>query len=215
MPKGEHIDQPDVEAEALIGRIIDREATPQDCEDFEQLASVDPFLWRTLALRHLDMAMLSDRVAEHTEAAEGVALPARRGGRLPLGVLVACSGWAAVLVVGLWWAIVAGGGRDTDVGTSRVQPVGEPAPAARELTADEHYGKYLEASFVVGEMDPVLLESEPLGDGRYRLRFIRRIEEYAVIERPPGDVADDRGHLTVDPAELRRGGAEGPGSPDS
>ena len=67
MSEGKHVDQPGIEADTLIGRIVDREATSGDCDAFERMASVDPILWRALALRHLDMAMLSDRVGEHTE----------------------------------------------------------------------------------------------------------------------------------------------------
>ena len=73
MSEGKHVDQPEIEADTLIGRIVDREATSGDCEAFEHMASVEPILWRALALRHLDMAMLSDRVGEHTDAAERVA----------------------------------------------------------------------------------------------------------------------------------------------
>ena len=46
-----------VEADVLIGRIIDLEATAEDQQRFEQLAIADPSLWRALATRQQDMAV--------------------------------------------------------------------------------------------------------------------------------------------------------------
>ena len=191
MSEGKHVDQPQVETDTLIGRIIDREATSGDCEAFERMASADPILWRALALRHLDTAMLSDRVGEYTDAAERVDLRSGWPRRPTVNLLVTLSGWAAVFVVGVWWAVVVAGRGDADPVRSPVRSVAEPPVA--DLTAADHYRKYLEASFVLGELDPILLETEELPDGRYRLRFVRRIEEYVDIDAP-----------TTDPAALRR-----------
>ena len=212
MSEGKHVDQPQVEADTLIGRIIDREAASADCEAFERMASADPILWRALALRHLDMAMLSDRVGEHTDAAERVDLRSRWPRRPAVNLLVTLSGWAAVFVVGVWWAVVVAGRGDADPVPSPVRSVAEPPVAVEDLTAADHYRKYLEASFVLGELDPILLETEELPDGRYRLRFVRRIEEYVVIDAPTTEIIDDTGGFTVDPAELRRD-AEAPDAP--
>lgn len=206
MPEPEHDERREVDAETLIGRIIDREATPGDCEAFERQASADPILWRALAVRHLDMAMLSDRVAEHTAAAERVDVRARGARRPPVSLLVTLSGWAAVLVLGLWWAVVVAGGGDAGRAPAPVRSVAEPPAAAGPLTAEEHYRRYLQADFVLGELDPVLLETEQLPEGRVRLRFIRRIEEYATVDSPLSDVVDAQGRLKVDPAELRADG---------
>jgi hypothetical protein len=204
MSEGKHVDQPEVEADTLIGRIVDREATSGDCEAFERMASVDPILWRALALRHLDMALLSDRVGEHTDAAERVDLRFRWPRRPAVNLLVTLSGWAAVFVVGVWWAVIVAGRGDAGPAASPVQSVAEPPVAGEQLTAGDHYDKYLEAEFVLGELDPILLDTESLPDGRYRLRFIRRIEEYVDIDAPTTGIIDDTGNLTVDPAELRR-----------
>jgi hypothetical protein len=204
MSEGKHVDHPEIEADTLIGRIVDREATSGDCEAFERMASVDPILWRALALRHLDMAMLSDRLEEHTDAAERVDLRSRWPHRPAVNLLVTLSGWAAVFVVGVWWSVVVAGRGDAEPASSLVQSVAEPPGAVGALTPAEHYDKYLEAGFVLGELDPILLETEPLPDGRYRLRFIRRIEEYVDIDAPATEIIDDTGGLTVDPAELRR-----------
>ncbi|MHC5008703.1 MAG: DnaJ domain-containing protein, partial [Planctomycetota bacterium] len=143
MSEGKHVDQPEVEADTLIGRIVDREATSGDCEAFERMASVDPILWRALALRHLDMAMLSDRVGEHTDAAERVDLRFRWPRRPAVNLLVTLSGWAAVFVVGVWWAVIVAGRGDAGPAASPVQSVAEPPVAGEQLTAGDHYDKYL------------------------------------------------------------------------
>ncbi|MCH8315374.1 MAG: hypothetical protein IIA64_05325, partial [Planctomycetes bacterium] len=72
-----HDPSPDdaVEADVLIGRIIDLEATAEDQQRFEQLATADPSLWRALATRQQDMAVLAERVTEETSSANGVELP--------------------------------------------------------------------------------------------------------------------------------------------
>ena len=63
MSEGEHDNQPEAEADTLIGRIIDREATSDDCETFERMASVDPILWRALALPPWNLELCACSVA--------------------------------------------------------------------------------------------------------------------------------------------------------
>lgn len=189
------IESPD---DALIGRLIDSEARPQDLETFEHLARRRPELWRTLALQHLEMDALSGRVMTATGAAERVeAAPPPRRGNLALML----SGWAAVVVMGVAWMTLPLGPPPARPGFDRVLA---PEVADRELTADEHLAAYLSAPFVRGELDPMLLETEPLDDGRYRLWILRRIEEHVDVESPIKDLVDDEGRLTVPPAELRR-----------
>lgn len=196
-----------LEAESLIGRIVDGEATPRDCEAFEQLAASESEWWRTLAHRQLDTVMLSHQVARRTEPAQLVDVAARR--RLPgAGLLLSLSGWAAVLIVATWWAVAAGGGPSPE-SDGRIERVAGGGAAARRLSPDEHYREYLAADWVLGELDPILLETEPLEDGRTRLRIIRRIEEYVDIRTPMQSVVDDMGKLTADPAELRREASPG------
>jgi hypothetical protein len=114
------------------------------------------------------------------------------------------SGWAAVLMLGLWWAVTTGPGEVGRGGRALPEPVVAP-DRGWVLTPDEHLDKYLEADFVLGELDPILLDQEPLGDGRHRLRIIRRFEEYIDISTPPEAIIDDdTGKLSLDPAELRK-----------
>jgi hypothetical protein len=190
MAEHEHVGEPELESDALVGRIIDREATPRDCAAFERRASDDPNLWRTLALRHLDMAMLSDRVAEHTDAADRVDTPVPGRRRRPLSVAVTLSGWAAVLLLGLSWVLVVAGGRGAAGPEPAYRSVSGFPVAADDLTADEHFRRYLQGDNVLGELDPILLETEPLPDGRYRLRIIRRVEEYVDVDAPPSEITN-------------------------
>jgi hypothetical protein len=85
-----------------------------------------------------------------------------------------------------------------------VDRVDASAARPRELSPDEHLSAYLSAPFVRGEFDWVLSETEVLDDGRYRLWITRRFEEYVDVEPPIEGLVDDKGHLIVPPAELRR-----------
>jgi hypothetical protein len=57
---------------------------------------------------------------------------------------------------------------------------------------------------VVGELDPILTETELLKDGRYRIWFVRRIEEFVDIDTPLDAVIDSRGNFKGDPADLHQ-----------
>ena len=175
------------QADVLIGRIIDLEATDKDQQRFEQLATADPSLWRTLAARQQDMAVLASRVIEETAGVNSVELPAiapATGIRWTL----AYSGWAAVLVIAALWAI---------------RPSGTSNPAVQQ-TADEHFEEYRKAPFVQNELDPILMDTEELPDGRLKLYYMRRVEETVVIDRPLEDVVDEEDHFKIPPAELRK-----------
>src|SRR5262245_66419291 len=88
------------DAETLIGRLIDREANDDDRVRFEHLADGATDLWKTLALRQLDNATLSDRICAATEPAERVDVLFSTPRRWRAGL--AFSGCAAALLIGLW-----------------------------------------------------------------------------------------------------------------
>ncbi len=181
----------EVEAETLIGRIVDCEATAEDCVRYEGLAAADATMWDSLARRQFEQAMLAARVTASIAPADRVEAPARRRGLRVTDVL-GLSGWAAVIALLAWWAVAGGIGSRSSA--SRVEPVGA-APVEARLAPAEHLRRYLQAEHVLGELDPVFLEVEPLPDGRARVRFIRRIEEHAEMPVPAEAV--------IDPSELR------------
>lgn len=176
-----------VEADVLIGRIIDLEATGEDQQRFEQLATADPSLWRALASRQQDMAVLAERVTEETSSANGVELPVVAHSRHVPWAL-AYTGWAAVLVIAAVWAILPG-----------------QAPNPRGVqTADEHFEQYRQAPFVQAELDPILLDWERIDDEWIRIFIMRRIEEEIETRRPLEELRGENDKLTVPPAELRK-----------
>ncbi len=178
----------ELEAEQLIDRIVDSEASSEDRARFELLADRESLLWRTLAFRQQEMAVLADGVAKRIEGAEQIDLSPGHGRRRII-LPVTLSGWAAVFILGLWWALLGGGGGEGGRGPDGLLPAVDFGAGALALTAEEHFRKYLEAGrregLVIGELDPILLQTEPMSDGRHRIRFVRRIEEYAVVESPP------------------------------
>lgn len=191
---------PPEESETLIGRIVDHEATPQELQRFEQLAGDGAPLWRRLALDQLDMGLLAGRVREETARADRVDAVPPAGGR-PIALTL--SGWAAAVLLAASWVIVAGmGDRTARTPALRLDPAAGAA-AAPELTPKEHLQAYLGSDFVVGELDPVVMETEPLDNGMHRVWFMRRIKEFVDIKTPPDATTKD-GKLKVNPADLRQ-----------
>ena len=193
-PADEQLDQEEI----LIGRIVDHEATPQELERFEHMADERLPLWRTLARQQISMGLLADRVLDETAAAEAVEVA--RGPSRGWSI-TALSGWAAVLVLGVWWAVVAPT-RDTPRHPPQLDRV-VGTPSQSPTRPDDHLREYLAAPFVIGVHDPIVLETEPLESGRHRVYFMRRIEEYVDINTPPDAVIDQKGQFKIDPAALR------------
>jgi hypothetical protein len=217
-PAGDHakveIDIGD--AERLICRIIDGEATESDRRAFEQLAASDASLWRRLAESQQDMLSLSSEVDEELshvlhrpiELPTGAVSPppANRGGMV-------WTGWAAAAAIAaVWLSVVWLAPTDTiapgsDPGAGAIPALGPD----RTLTPEQHLRAYLRSRHVVGELDPIMLQYEETDDGRIELRFLRRIEEAFLLDPDAPPPIDADGRLIVDPAELLRhsaGGAE-------
>ena len=185
MPK--HTDTSPNDEDVLIGRLIDLEATDQDQQRFEQLATADPTLWRTLAARQQDMAVLANRVTEETAGAKSVELPVIAPAR---GVpwTLAYSGWAAVLVIAALWAIL---------------PSGSSNPVVQQ-TADEALEEYVGAPFVLQEFDPILMDWERIDDEWIRIFIMRRFQEEIVTRRPIEELRGENDKLAISPADLRK-----------
>lgn len=204
------------EAEILIGRLIDGEAAPADRARFDHLAEQDASLWRLLAERQLDAALLAGEVALRTSHADAIELPegvaedvdaaAPAAGWSPRR-LMTWAGWAAAIALAAtWWAIES---RPKTLKPGDLRPAAENA--ASRMTAEEHFRAYLDSGFVVGgdELEPLLLQIEEKPDGSKVVYYLRRVEE---MVRLPKDaeipIAD--GKLTKKPAELHEQGSQPP-----
>src|SRR5688572_21853643 len=104
---------PPTELDVLIGRIVDGEASPAQRQHFESLASVDSALWRRLALRQQDMAMLAVHVEPALNAAEKIELPVAAAGGVAGPAADASTDPAAAPLLlsaakGPWWMAVSG-----------------------------------------------------------------------------------------------------------
>jgi hypothetical protein len=204
-PQSSPVPDPELEADVLIGRIIDGEAAEQDHEDFDRLAAAEPSLWRRLAERQCDAV----RLAEAVESAVGEAArtPLPRFWLVPRRLTwpLAMSGWAALVIIGLTWGLA-----------SLVRgPESAPSPVApaAAITPVDGYRQYVTAPFVLGELQPLVVDVEELSDGRIAVTLVRRIEEVAFLD-PEGRLPiNEFGELTKDIAQLRSSEAawgEGP-----
>jgi len=186
------------ELDLLISRMIDGEVSEADRRRFDELAASDPDLWRRVALRQQDMALLADQVGEVTAGALRNDLPHRWLLPRRLSWPLALAGWAAVLIIALSWSLAAL--VDRDLSPTRAGPI--PVQNGH-VTAEEHLQRYLDAPYVLGDLQPTVLEVEQLSDGRVAVRFVRRIEEIAFLDPQLQLPVDEDGELTTDPVRLR------------
>ncbi len=185
----------ELEAEVLIGRIIDSEAGDEDRARFEYLAASEPTLWRQLALRQQDTDLLAEKVCESVAAIERIDLPRRWLFPERLSWPLALAGWAAVFIISLSWSVVALVEREAN-------PSATPQPAVF-LTPEEHYEQYRAAPYVIGEMTPEVVDVQALSDGRLAIHLIRKTEEVALLD-PTELPVDENGELTSNLTELRK-----------
>jgi hypothetical protein len=191
-------DLPDTEI--LVGRMVDREGDPADEARFRALAGARPELWCTLAERLMDMASLGAQFEHAAGPALDIELPVDRGGRRPGPWLVSFAGWAALVVVALSWAVIAMRGPAPDHGT----PLPTDGNALAGWTPDDHFRAYVDAPNVIAELEPTVLEVEERPDGRLEVRYLRRIEETALIAAGlRGTVVTPDRRLAVPPESLR------------
>jgi anti-sigma factor RsiW len=191
------------QTDRIITRIIDGEATAGERSTFAADADGNPSMWKSLALAQEQAAVLARTLDDATSTACAVALPAPR--RVQFGAWpMAVSGWAAAVLIAAIWILLPGVQRGTHDGQLAVL---HDEPAAT-LAADPLLRAYLNAQYVLGEQEPLMLEIEELRDGRIALRMLRRIEEVAFLQ--PGDElpVDEDGRLLLDPHALRARSAE-------
>ena len=221
---------PPTDLDVLIGRIVDGEASPAQRQHFESLANVDPAMWRRLALRQQDMAMLAVHVEPTLNAAEKIELPvAAAGGAagiaadaptdptaapLLLGAAkgpwwMAVSGWAALIALATAWGagLLPAGPRNID-SASRSQPNVQTV----NLPPEELLSEYMQAPYVMGEMPSTLLNIDELSDGRLAVSYLRRIVEVQYYNSAAEIPLDENG-LSSSPRELRRLGPKSQPAP--
>ena len=99
---------------------------------------------------------------------------------------LAMSGWAAMFVLAAtWWALL---------------PEGSTVPTT--ISYEEAFNQYLDAPYVLGDLEPEVIDVAPMNDGRVALRFVRRIEEIAFVDEDKLPLGPD-GALTKDLGRLR------------
>ena len=176
------------EAEVLLSRIVDHQATEQDQHRFEQLAVDDPSLWRTLAQLQQEMAALSDTVIEQLVAADRVELVTNRASIIPLKPF-AFIGWAAAITIAAVWIVL---------------PANESIQTTVDLSAEQHREEYEKAAYVNSAFDPIMLDWELMEDGRIKIYYMRRHEEWVITNRPLAEIINDDDKFIVTPEELRK-----------
>ena len=203
------------EIDVLIGRIVDGEASTTQRQRFESLAAHDGSLWRRLALRHQDMAMLATHVEPTLNAAEKVELPLVIGDSPVIASLadgsakandrawwwLTASGWAAMLAIAtVWGSSLLISQRQMNDG------VNARSMDARAVnnTPEQHLEQYMHAPYVLGDMPPTLLQVEDLPDGRLAVSYLRRIVEVKYYDKAEDIPLDADGNLSSEPRELRR-----------
>ncbi|TVQ54003.1 MAG: hypothetical protein EA377_06660 [Phycisphaerales bacterium] len=205
----------------LMSRLIDGEADARDADAFEQLAADDGQWWRELGVRQCDQARLRDGAGRTLADLDAVELPVsdrpqrddadrKPVASSPWRPWFALSGWAAAILLLLIGWFAGGfplgadeGVNDLDRQQSHLATGTATGTGDRRLTPEQHYRAYLSAPFVVGELDPILLEVDEQAGDLLEIRFLRRIEEVLLVPRDRPLPMDADGRFRTDPAELR------------
>lgn len=187
----------------LINRIIDGQANEDDLQAFQQRAEADPSLFHRLAQSQRDAAVVAQHVQQHLDTLGPATLPAPTASRAArrIGPL-ALSGWAAVVLLSVvWFAMELT--RSPQQQDSAV-PVHRDREEHRKPDSPEaQMQAYLQSPFVLGELEPIVLQVNEASDGSLIVRYVRRIEEQLQLDAAQSLPFDDHGNLTTDPATLR------------
>lgn len=198
------------EAHRLVSVIADGEATAAQRARFDQLASIDPSLWRELAHEQQTMGMLSVQLDRDLIAAHRVDLPANNQpaagatatSSLRFPWMAAALGWAAVLVLAVVWMMTNNSGA-RPVNNNQNSAAPAQLPPKVEATGNAALEQYLESPWVRGQLQPTLLQVETLPDGSKRLWILRRIEEYIDLPADALVPLNEKNELTEEPKDLR------------
>ncbi len=192
----------------LISRIVDDEATSKDWESFEQLAALEPEVWKKLAREQRDAANLRTAVGVAVEAADAI--------ELPLGIAGAGAehvfsrrfspwiGWAMAAAVALAWL----GADLVPMFNPELTPTNQAGISIVPASADDALNQYRsvgeQEGRYIGEMPKVMVEARAMPDGvRVEVIYLRQLLEREVVNGVYGLGEDDQGRATPVPIEPR------------
>ncbi len=214
-------DDPKIDGDMLISRIVDGEAGDGDWTSFRALAEREPSLWRELAEYQRDQSELSAVVASAIRIADGVEAPVEEemGRRLSTRTRLVSTwaGWAAAAAVALAWFTGLNNHQSPSTGNNanlvnldslKPQEVVDNYVKQGKLSPDDLYNTYLdvgrERGLVVGEVpDRVLITARPMkSGGGYEVVYMRQIMERTRVKQFSGIGITDWGQQVPIPMNL-------------
>lgn len=159
--------------DVLIGRIIDGEASASDIDQVAERIAAEPEHFRALAERQGDHARLTAMVSAEIDRSAGVVLPVdphRARGTLLMSVwrqTPSLLGWAAAIVL----ALIIGFGDSS-----------APTHTVRYLNQQMIQPHVLEQRLLPNALDPILLNTRRLPDGRWRLTWMERNLKVIIVD---------------------------------
>ena len=199
-------DMEPTKTEILISRIVDEESTASDWAAFEQLAELEPDVWRKLAQEQHDAASLRRAVAGHVEIADAIELPLHLAGpgaeRVLAGRIGPWLGWAIAAALALAWVGVQQL-PGLDRGPDNTMNAGYTmTPASADAALDQYREVGEQEGRYIGEMPKVMVEARPTPDGaRIEVIYLRQILEREIVGGMYGFGEDDQGNAQPIPIE--------------
>ncbi len=185
----------------LIHRAVDGSAGVGDWAELELIARRDAGVWKRLALGM--RGELSLRRAGVALEAHLPSLPAGRPAENKrAAILVGALGWAAALLISIFWVGASGFGSLGSPDGQNDTSLGQGAPPAGSfeaatLAASAAWGEYLGAG-TARELEPVILSALPSLDGTaIEVTFLRRAIERTTIDEVHEIREDDAGQLST------------------
>jgi hypothetical protein len=175
------------DADILITRIIDGEASPEDWAAFKALAARQPEVWRDLAECQQDHADLSAAVSAAWRIADSIDLPVEEARSAQLSRRVrgamAWGGWAMAAAVALAFTTQRPAGNSAEPMTAGPTLGPGVIPVS---TPEQAYDAYLELGrqeeLVLEEVPTrILVETRALDDGTVEVRYLRQILERVTV----------------------------------
>lgn len=172
--------------DVLIGRVVDGEASAADWAALESIAQGDAGVWERVGRAHRVHARLEREIEDAIAIAELIEAPSPKvvAGHAMALRMRQYGGWAAAAAIALAWVAVrnpSGVGPGAQV--AGLGPAGgvTSAPLSVEDAYDQYINRGIAQNRVIGELQPVLVETRDLGEGNGReVIFMRQI-----LERQP------------------------------